>query len=141
MVLYGVHYFSTLHCIHIFCKMLKINFLKFFHTFPGFDFSSKNSISRKLLILLVLKYIYIYKILLRILHSSLEKYCNCKFGAVEKYCNCKFGAVEKYCNCKFGAVEKYCNCKFGTVEKYCNCKFGAVEKYCNCKFGAVEKYC
>src|SRR6218665_888702 len=45
--LYGT--FCTLHCIHIFGKMLKINFLKFFHKFPGFDFSSKNSISWKLL--------------------------------------------------------------------------------------------
>ena len=43
--------FCTLHCIQIFVKMLKINFLKFFNRFPGVDFSSKNSISRKLIII------------------------------------------------------------------------------------------
>jgi len=34
--------FCTLHCIHIFGKMSKINFLKFFNKFSGFNFSSKN---------------------------------------------------------------------------------------------------
>ena len=34
-------YICTLHCFYIFGKMLKINFLRFFNKFPGFDFSSK----------------------------------------------------------------------------------------------------
>jgi len=47
-MLYVVHFvFCTV--THIFCKILKIDFLKFIYKFPRFDFSSKDSIFQKLL--------------------------------------------------------------------------------------------
>ena len=46
MMLYVVDFVL---CINIFDKMLRVNFLQFFNKFLGFDLSSKNSISRKLL--------------------------------------------------------------------------------------------